>query len=43
MELARIQDKALTVDYFLLIGDISEKDWVKSSSEKEKKELESTI
>ena len=39
----RRQDKALTVDQLLLIGEISEEDWSKSNSEEEKKELESTI
>ena len=37
------QDEALTVDQLLLIGDIYEKDRVKSNSEEEEKELESMI
>ena len=40
---ARRQDDALTVNQLLLIGDITEKDWLKSNSEEENKELESTI
>ena len=39
----RYQDKTLTVDQILLIGDISENEWVQSNSEEEKKELEFTI
>ena len=41
--MVRRQDEALTVDQLLLIGNIYEKDWVKSNSEEERKELESTI
>ena len=37
------QDEALTVDQLLLIGDIYEKDRVKSNYEEEEKELESMI
>ena len=33
----------MAVDQLLFIGDIAEKDWVKSNSEEERKELESTI
>ena len=39
MGVVRRQDEALTVDQLLLIGDIAEKDWVKSNSEDENKEL----
>ena len=42
MGVVRRQDKALTFNQLLLIGDIAEEDWSKSNSEKEKKELEST-
>ena len=35
----RRQGEALTLDQLLLIGDIDEKDWVKSNSDEEKKEL----
>ena len=37
---ARRQDKALTVNQLMLIGDIYEEDWSKSNSEEEKKEPE---
>ena len=40
---ARRQDKALTVDQLLVIGEIAEEDWLKSNYEEEKKGLESTI
>ena len=43
MVVVRSQDKALTVDKLLLIGEISEEDWSKSNSEEENKELELTI
>ena len=36
------QDEELTVDQLLLICDIADKDCLKSNSEEEKKELEST-
>ena len=36
MRVVRNQDRALTVDQLLLIGDIAEKDWVQSNSDKEK-------
>ena len=35
--MVRRQDEALMVNQLLLIGDISEKVWVKSNSEEEKK------
>ena len=41
--MVRRQDKAMTVDQLLLIGDISEEDKVKSNYEKENKKLHSTI
>ena len=37
------QDKALTVDQILFIGETAEEDWSKSNYEEEKKELESAI
>ena len=43
MGVVKSQDEALTVDQLLLIGDIADKDWVKSNPEEEKKELESMI
>ena len=43
MGVVRRQDEALKVDQLLLIGDIAEKDWLKSNFEEKKKELESTI
>ena len=43
MVVARSQDKALTVDQILFIGEIAEEEWSKSNYEEEKKELESTI
>ena len=33
MAVVRMQDKELTVDQPLLIGDIAEEDWSKSNSE----------
>ena len=41
--MVRSHNEALTVDQLLLIGDIAEEDWLKSNSEEEKKELDSTI
>ena len=41
--MARRQDRALTVDQLIVIRAIADKDWVKSNSKEEKKELESTI
>ena len=43
MIVVRSQDEALTVYQLLSIGEIAKEDWSKSISEKEKKELESTI
>ena len=43
MGVVRRQDEALTVDQLILIGEIAEKDWLKSNYEEEKKELDSTI
>ena len=43
MGVVRSQDKVLTVDQLMLIGEIDEEDWSKSNSKEEKKELESTI
>ena len=37
------QDEALMVDQLLFIGDSSEEYWLKSRSEEENKELDSTI
>ena len=39
MVVMRRQDEALTVYQLLLVGDIYEKDWLKSKSEEEEKEL----
>ena len=43
LEVLRKQDKTLTVDNLLFIGNIADKDWVKSNSEEQKKDMESTI
>ena len=43
MGVVRSQEEALTFDQLILIGDIAEKDWLKSNSKEEKKELESMI
>ena len=40
--MVRRQDEALMVDQIILIGEIAEEYWPKSSYEEEKKELEST-
>ena len=43
MGVVRIQYEALTVDQILFIGENAEEEWSNSNSEKEKKELDSTI
>ena len=41
--MVRSQGEALTVNQLILIGEISEKDWLNSNSEEKKKEMDSTI
>ena len=43
MGVVRKQEKALTVEQFLLVCEIAEADWNKSKSEEERKDIESVI